>query len=142
MSGETKSVLNSIGILPDTSAWIDFFRGNNSKAANFLTESIQSDSSIFITGLIVTEILRGCTNERQSLKVLSSLRAFPFIEPIYPKTYIDAASLYRTARTKGLTIRSTVDCIIAALAIEHNIAVLHSDRDYKAIAKISKLQEV
>jgi predicted nucleic acid-binding protein len=55
--------------------------------------------------------------------------------------YLDAVDLYRRARRAGITVRSGVDCLIAACAIRHGLTALHNDRDYPAIARISELQE-
>jgi predicted nucleic acid-binding protein len=58
------------------------------------------------------------------------------------KTYCHAADIYRAARKKGKTIRKTIDCLIAACAIEHHVELLHCDRDFATIAGVTSLELV
>lgn len=127
------------GVLVDTSAWLEFLRDTRSPTARALERMIQEKEPMRISGLIVTELLRGCPSEEDAAALAESLLAWPAVEPVYPSTYKDAARLHRTARSRGLTIRGTVDCVVAALAIEHGLAILHLDRDYAALRKISAL---
>ena len=62
--------------------------------------------------------------------------------PIEKEVFLEAAELYRGARRQGITIRSIHDCEIAACALRHNLVVVHSDRDYRNLAKISALREI
>jgi hypothetical protein len=61
--------------------------------------------------------------------------------PLDPGVFLDAASLYRAARRKGLTVRSSVDCLIASSALRHDLEVLHRDRDFPRLAKVSALRQ-
>ena len=61
-------------------------------------------------------------------------------DPVSLDLYLQAADLYRMGRTKGLTIRSSVDCLIAAIAIDHKVPVWHEDRDFSTLAKYTGLQ--
>ena len=66
----------------------------------------------------------------------------PIIEcPLGEEVFDEAIGLYRTARKNGLTVRSSVDCLIAACALRHGIEVLHRDRDYGHLARVSALRE-
>jgi hypothetical protein len=68
--------------------------------------------------------------------------ALPLVEsPLEASVFSEAVDLYRSARRNGLTIRSSVDCLIAACAIRHDLEVLHRDRDYTAIAQVSALRQ-
>ncbi|MBI3201267.1 MAG: PIN domain-containing protein [Myxococcales bacterium] len=68
--------------------------------------------------------------------------AFPVIEsPLGQPVFEDAVHLYRSARRAGLTVRSSVDCLIAACALRHDVEVVHRDRDFAALAKISGLRQ-
>jgi predicted nucleic acid-binding protein len=68
--------------------------------------------------------------------------AFPVVEsPLSERIFLDAVDLYRTARRNGLTVRSSVDCVIAACALRNNLTVLHRDRDFTSLAKISGLKD-
>ena len=71
-----------------------------------------------------------------------AMRALPIVEsPLGEEVVLHAVDLYRTARRQGLTVRSSVDCLIAACALRHDLEVLHRDRDFAALARISRLRE-
>ncbi|MBN1190316.1 MAG: PIN domain nuclease [Dehalococcoidales bacterium] len=120
-------------ILVDTSVWIDFFRGENSPERRILHELIEDEEEISITGIILTEILQGIKEERKMYTIRSYLLEFPVYDPNGIDTYINAAGIYRICRSKGRTIRSTVDCIISAICLENDLYVFHKDRDYDII---------
>jgi predicted nucleic acid-binding protein len=68
--------------------------------------------------------------------------ALPCVESPLPQArFEEAAALYRSARRAGFTVRSGIDCLIAACAIRHGLTVLHADRDFSLLAKVSPLQE-
>jgi predicted nucleic acid-binding protein len=68
--------------------------------------------------------------------------ALPIVEsPLGVDVVLEAAGLYRTARARGVTVRSSVDCLIAACALRHDLEVLHRDRDFDAIARVSPLRQ-
>jgi len=110
-------------ILVDTSVWIDFFRGED----------------IAICGPVLMEIRQGATSDRM-LREIERLFAPLLYLPAQRRTYCLASDLYRAARAKGKTIRNAMDCLIAACAIEHRARLLQGDRDYAAIAGVSKLE--
>ena len=67
--------------------------------------------------------------------------ALPIVQsPMERPVFEDAVQLYRTARRRGFTVRSSVDCLIAACAIRHGLTVLHTDRDYTSLSRISPLR--
>jgi predicted nucleic acid-binding protein len=124
-------------ILVDTSVWIEFFRGNNCPETALLGGLLR-DSNICICGPILSELLQGVRNEREFSKIqnfANSLIYFPF----HDRYFLDAAQLYRTCRKKGVTIRKTIDCFIAACAIDHEVELLHADSDFTALAKCTPL---
>jgi len=120
-------------ILVDTSIWIDFLRGENSSERRMLHELIEDEKDISITGIILTEILQGIKEDRLFHTTRDYLLEFPVYEPKSVGTYVNAAWIYGECRKKGKTIRSTVDCIIAAICLENDLAILHKDRDYDII---------
>lgn len=127
-------------ILVDTSVWIDFFRKYPSPEAITLRRLLENDELLSLTGLIYAEILQGLSNSRSCEKVKQELKILAVLDPASLFTYAHAASLYQTCRTRGHTIRSLVDCVNAAVAIENRIAILHKDRDYNLIAQSSDLK--
>ena len=91
---------------------------------------------------VVQEILQGFRDE-QSLRVArAALLAMPMVEsPLGRDVFLEAADLFRQARRAGLTVRSGVDCLIATCAIRNDLLVLHHDRDYSALARVSPLRQ-
>jgi predicted nucleic acid-binding protein len=120
-------------IMVDTSVWIDFLRGTESPERQLLHGLIENDEDIAITGIVMTEILQGIKHDQVFYNVREYLKALPVYEPENIATYTSAAGIYRECRKKGKTIRSTVDCIIAAICLENDLTVLHKDGDYDII---------
>jgi predicted nucleic acid-binding protein len=127
-------------ILLDTSALIEFLNRTNSYHDKAVESLISSDSDIAIADITLTEVLQGIRSEHDYREVLSSLMNLPVLSLKDHTSYINAADLYRKCRSKGLTIRSTVDLLIAQTAIEHYAELLHNDRDFEAISSVSSLK--
>ncbi len=125
-------------ILVDTSVWIDFLSGPAR------IPEVQAKLTDFVTcPPVVQEVLQGFS-DRASYSIFEDrLLAFPCLsEPVPLDLYVKAAAIYREGLRKGYTIRSAVDCLVAAIAIEHNVPVWHRDRDYTAIARYTPLRAV
>ncbi len=120
-------------ILADTSVWINFFKGINSKEVSILTQYIENDDPIFLCPTIVQEILQGINNDKQFREIKEYLLAFGILNDNGLEMAISAAILYRSLRKKGITIRKSNDCLIAQYAINHSLHVLHQDRDFDLI---------
>jgi len=127
-------------ILVDTSVWIDFFNGTNSKEKDLLRQLIINHVQVSLTDLILTEILQGIRDHRQYERVKDLLLRLNILHAVPVKTYIHAAEIYRTCRNKGFTIRKTIDCLIAAVAIESDCQLLSKDKDFISIAQCVDLQ--
>lgn len=127
-------------ILIDTSIWIDFFNHPQSPFAKYLKELIEEDTDLCLTDIILTEVLQGIKDDRIFEETKTSLLAFPIVKPASIDTYISAANIYRTCRTKGITIYKTVDVIISAIAIENNLSIFHNDKDFDRIANCTNLR--
>jgi predicted nucleic acid-binding protein len=124
--------------LVDTSVWIDVFR--KSRPLDLLAHVPLDD---IVTCLpVVQEVLQGFQEEAAYRLAHEAMLALPMVESPLRVTLIeDAVDLYRAARRQGFTVRSSVDCLIAACAIRHDLEVLHRDRDFSKIARISGLKE-
>ncbi len=123
--------------LVDTSVWIDFIRGNSTPAVEKLRSLFEMQSPIAITPLIYQEILQGSDSQQRFESFKNYLNQLPFYYPKHPiDSHAQAAHIYFTCRRKGVTIRSTVDCMIAQITIEHELVLLHNDRDFEQIAKV------
>lgn len=127
-------------ILVDTSVWIDFLRGRDTMHRRMLHDLIETDEDLCITGIILTEILQGIKDDKTSDEIKEYLLEFPLYDPTGIDTYIDAANLYRKCAKKGKAVRKTIDCIIAAIAIENDLIVFHNDADYGHIAECAGLK--
>jgi len=123
-------------ILVDTSVWIELFRSPNP-----IDLALHADIDEVVTCLpVLQEVLQGFRDERAFLHAREAMLALPIVEsPLDQGVYLEAAALYRAARRVGVTVRSSVDCLIAACALRHQLEVLHHDRDFEAIAKVSPL---
>lgn len=120
-------------ILVDTSIWIDFLRGVDSKERRMLHKLIEGEEEVSITGIILTEILQGVKEAKKFHTARKYLLEFPIYEPRGIATYMEAALIYKECRNKGKTIRSTIDCIISAICLENDLSIFHKDRDYDII---------
>jgi predicted nucleic acid-binding protein len=114
--------------------WIDFFRKASSRETELFKQALERREQIFVTGIIAQEVLQGIRQDSQHDSVLHYLLLFSRIDDEFDD-YLAAAKIYRMLRRRGLTIRSPVDCLIAALAIKQNLSVLHNDSDFTAIAE-------
>jgi len=124
-------------VLVDTSAWIEVFR----KPSRLAIESVVDFDDIVTCLPVVQEVLQGFTEEAAFRTARSAMLALPIVEsPLRVAVVEEAVDLYRRARRAGLTIRSGADCLIAACAIRHDLTVLHADRDYPALARVSTLR--
>ncbi len=123
-------------ILVDTSVWIEVFRTKGP----LRIERVVEFEEIVTCLPVIQEVLQGFREERAYRTARDAMTALPIVEsPMEESLFIEAAGLYRAARRQGLTIRSSVDCLIAACALRHDIPVLHTDRDYDLLVRISPL---
>jgi hypothetical protein len=125
--------------LVDTSVWIDFFRGTPSREREILAACLVQREYIAISGIIVQEILQGVREDAQYRETFRFLEFFPRVDLQF-SDHIEAASIYRQLRKRGLTIRSPIDCLLAALALRCRFLLLHKDRDYPTIARFYPLK--
>ena len=124
-------------VLVDTSVWIEVFR----RSPRVQLEAVVDFDEIVTCLPVIQEVLQGFTAEPAFLRARESMLAFPIVEtPLGRDVWLQAVDLYRSGRRLGLTIRSSVDCLIAACAIRHQLEVLHHDRDFDAIARVSPLR--
>ena len=124
-------------ILVDTSVWIETFR-----ARRPLDLETVVDFDDVVTCLpVIQEVLQGFRDEAAFRRARGAMLSLPIVEaPLGEDVFSQAVDLYRSTRRAGLTVRSSVDCLIAACAIRHDLEVLHRDRDYAAIARITSLR--
>lgn len=126
-------------ILVDTTVWVDFFAARSSPHVEELEALLKGREDVCICGIVLAEVLQGIRSDADYRKTKKYFEALVFL-PMTQTVFLRSAELYRSLRKKGVTIRKPVDCMIASVAIEHNLPVLHNDRDFDFIAKHSKLK--
>jgi predicted nucleic acid-binding protein len=125
-------------VLVDTSVWIDFVRGRATGAVERLQAALDHGVSVALTSFIYQELLQGADSERSMRELEAYFGGQRFLHPVDPiASHARAARLFFDCRRKGRTVRSTVDCLIAQIAIEHDVALLHDDRDFAEIASVA-----
>ena len=125
-------------IFVDTTVWVDFFRNAKTRQVATLKDSIQSRFDINICPIVKMEILQGIGDDGQYKKVKRQLDGLISLA-ITNESYDLAGDIYRKARVRGFTIRKSLDCIIAAVAIQNRVQLLHNDRDFDVIEKVTTL---
>ena len=105
-----------------------------------LKNLIGKESDLCLADIILTEILQGFKSDTDFLIAKKHLLSFPIYSLAGLDSYIAASQIYRLCRKKGLTIRKTFDCLIAQIAIENDLVLLHNDKDYDMIAKAAPLR--
>lgn len=127
-------------IVVDTSVWIDVLNDNDTPQAARCVELIESGEPVALTDVVLTEVLQGLRTEREAQLVERHLRAFPFLRLGGTEDFVLAAELYRTARRNGITIRKTMDCLIAAPCVRTGAPILHADGDFDLLASCTPLR--
>ncbi|MGH9198880.1 MAG: type II toxin-antitoxin system VapC family toxin [Acidimicrobiia bacterium] len=124
-------------ILVDTSVWVEVFR----RPPRVRLES-EVDLDEVVTALpIIQEVLQGFRDEAAFRTAREAMLALPVVESPLPRDrFLEAAELYRAARRAGQTVRSATDCLIAACALRRQLLVLHFDRDYDLLSRVSPLR--
>ena len=128
-------------VIVDTTVWVDFFTDKLKPHVAALESSIKQKNDICICGIILTEVLQGIRKEEDYKKIKELFDKLIFL-PMAHASYIKAAEIYRSLRRKGITIRKPLNCMIASVAIEHDIPLLHNDRDFDLIEKHCGLKSV
>jgi hypothetical protein len=125
-------------ILVDTSVWIEVFRARRPLDL----ESVVDFDDVATCLPVVQEVLQGFREEAAYRRARESMLLLPIVEsPLAEGVFVEAVDLYRSARRAGVTVRSSVDCLVAACAIRHDLEVLHRDRDYAGLAEVSALRQ-
>lgn len=126
-------------IIVDTSVWIDFYNGISNKPVEML-KSIMLTDTIVIPPVIIQEILQGIKEIKLLYLVEDSLLGFQFLSYDAYEAAFEAAALYRLLRSKGVTVRSSNDCLIAWFCIANKFSIHHNDKDLNNIAKHTTLK--
>lgn len=122
-------------ILVDSSVLIGYLRGDDGEAVRKLEAILEKGLVFGISPLIFTEVLQGASSDEDFKLLVEYLGSQRFYDlKKGPESYRSAAHIYFELRRKGLTVRSTIDCLIAQTAIENGLHLLHNDADFDRIA--------
>jgi predicted nucleic acid-binding protein len=121
-------------ILVDSSVWIDYFNGSSTPAVRKL-DDLLGHELLAIGDLILTEVLQGFADDREFSAARAVLTSFNIVEVGGRETAIQAAKNFRTLRGLGITVRKTIDTLIATRCIESKYELLHDDRDFDPFVK-------
>lgn len=123
-------------VLADTSIWIRWFRGGV-----FKKPGAREMDSVVTCSPILQELFQGFEDLPAHNPLRLSLLAVPRLtDPIPVDVFLAAADIYRIARRKGYAVHSTIDCLIAAIAIRNDVPVAHADQDFDTIARFTPLR--
>ena len=116
-------------ILVDTSVWIDFFNGKTTRETDLLDDILASE--LVLTGdIILTEVLQGFRSDRDFRRAHAALGELEYRSMLGPDIAVKSAQNFRALRRQGVTVRKTIDMIIATFCIENDLRLLHRDRDF------------
>ncbi len=121
-------------ILVDTSVWIDYFNGSDTRETSIL-DALLGTEPLLIGDLILVEVLRGFRSDAELARVTGLLGLLEFRELVGREVAIRSAFNYRSLRARGVTVRKTIDVIIGTWCILNNHQILHSDRDFDPLEK-------
>lgn len=127
-------------ILVDSSVWIDYFRQADTPQVALL-DSLLGRSPLAVGDLIAAEVLQGIRSDREYRLVKRMLAAFTPIDLVGYELALKAAENYRSLRAKGITIRKTIDTLIATRCIQDGLTLLHADKDFQPFAEHLGLRE-
>jgi predicted nucleic acid-binding protein len=123
-------------ILVDSSVWVDFLSSSPGRAGNELRRMIADSEPFTLSGVVVAEVLQGLT--RDAVRIERYLEQWDMLEPRGFVTYREAAAIYRAARARGISL-TTIDTLIAAIALDHSASVFTLDQDFSRMARITRL---
>jgi predicted nucleic acid-binding protein len=116
-------------VIVDTTLWVDYLRGTSTPQADWLDRELTRQRP-GLTDLILCEVLQGIPSDQRAARVLRDLRQFEIFDTGGGDLAIASARNYRQLRARGLTVRKTIDCLIATFCILGGHALFHSDRDF------------
>jgi predicted nucleic acid-binding protein len=129
-------------ILVDSSVWIDHLRNAVTRPVSHLRSLISREEELLVGDLILCEILQGLRTDKEAKLVEEALREFEVVSLVGPELAVKAAANYRFLRSRGFTIRRTIDLMIGTFCIERGHYLLHGDRDFASMEQYLGLQTV
>jgi len=129
-------------IVVDTSAWVEYLRGTGSPANMALKRAVKAEDELGVVDVVRMELLAGAGSDEQVVTVTRLLARGIALPALSPADHEYAATLYRAARRSGETVRSMIDCLVAAVAVRLDAAVLAQDRDFQVLRQVCPLRLV
>jgi predicted nucleic acid-binding protein len=126
-------------ILVDTSVWIEVLRDRTRRRSAALEKELDGEEAV-LSRFHQLELLQGALDEREWSLLHDYLDVQQYLE-FSPSSWADAARIYFDLRRHGKTVRSPIDCCIAQLAVEHDVLLLHRDRDFEVITEVRPLRQ-
>ena len=124
-------------MIVDTSAVIEFLRGTGSRTHRALAQALRDEIALWIPAVVLQEVLQGARDASHFVRLQSQLDQLPMFEPDdVCELHRQAALLYARCRWRGVTVRSPMDCVVAACALEADMPLLARDRDFSEICRI------
>jgi len=127
-------------IVVDSSVWIDYFNGTESASAERL-DGLLGVTRLAVGDIILTEVLQGFRDDAQYKLAKETMTSLPVFEMLGRAIAIRSAENYRSLRARGITIRKTLDVVIATYCIEHDYSLLFEDKDYLPFVRHLGLKE-
>jgi len=116
-------------LVVDTTVWVDYFNGQINPETEYL-DRVLSEELILVGDLILAETLQGFRDDRDFELAQAALAKFAQVEMLNLRLARQSAQNYRALRKKGITVRKTIDCLIATFCIAENHTLLHRDNDF------------
>ncbi len=127
-------------MIVDTSAWIEYLRASGTNADRTINQTLRAGGILLMPAVVLQELLQGAKSPLHYVRLQKELDQLPVFEPEdVTEIHRQAALLYARCRWQGLTVRSPIDCVVAACALEADLPLLARDRDFDAIARIEPL---
>ncbi len=128
-------------LVVDTTVWVDYFNGQINPQTDYLDEAL-SNEIILVGDLILTETLQGFREDRDYQLALKALSTFEQVEMVNLERAKQSSQYYRELRKKGITVRKTIDCLIATFCIAEEHMLLHRDSDFDGFEQFLGLNVV
>ena len=141
MTASTRFRRSPSVILVDSSVWIDHLRQVVTNPVSRFRMLIRH-AEFLVGDLILCEVLRGVRSETEAVEIETAMRAFEIVTLCDRDLAVKAAANYRSLRSRGITVRNTVDLIVGTYCIERGHALLHSDRDFEPMERFLGLKTV
>ena len=124
-------------MMVDTSAWVEYIRATGSFCDLRLQQTLMRGDAVFVPAVVLQEVLQGARSPSHYMALQSELEQVPVFDPLdVHELHRQAGLLYARCRWQGVTVRSPMDCVVAACALEADMPLLARDSDFSDICRI------